>query len=427
MGSPRGAVSKPSEGVAVKGLTRIAYVGPAPQSGGGVTGMAAIVLEHLLEGGHAIDCYVSHLQKPLPEGLRERAGFELIDGGSRFQYDAWYSRTELTKFINGQVMRAFTERRLADVLMSRHRLRPYDVVYQFSHVEVFRLGGQRMPPLIVHPETHAAGELRWFRDERALVQRCEPFHRRWAARAILAGRTAVQRRHVRLAAGFVCPSRAFQRDFCADYGVDAERTRVVPNPIDLARFRPQPRMDAPSAPIRVLYVGRISVRKGVETVVELSHRLADLAGSVALEIVGDRTQWSDYSDLLVDLDPRVASYRGRVSADEMPALMASADLLIQPSKYEPFGLTVGEALASGLPVVATDAVGAAENVARECARIVPVGNVAAFEREVRSLIDEIRAGGKCRLSTLARSEAERLFHPKEIAEAIGSVLQEVSV
>jgi glycosyltransferase involved in cell wall biosynthesis len=404
---------------------RIAYLGPAPQQGGGVAGVAALLLDELLQLGHTIDCFVAGLDIRLPENLRERSGFTFVEGRSSFRYDLWYSRTELTKFVTGQAMRALAERRLAGELAVRHRAKPYDVVYQFSHIEVFRVGGRhRTPPLVVHPETHAAGELRWLKLERALSRRCEPLHRRAAARGILGARTLMQQRHTKLASGFICPSRAFQRTLCRDYEIDPALTRVVPNPIDLTSFQPRPGLSRSDGPIRVLYVSRLSVRKGVETVVELSRRLDDLAGSIVIHVIGGRTQWSDYSRLLDDLNLRVASYRGSISAEEMPALMAGSDLLIQPSKYEPFGLTVGEALASGLPVVVTDEVGAAEDVSSQCARVVPAGDVEALESEVRLLVTQIQSGQTAQLRGIARSEAERLFEPRNVAESVARALGE---
>ncbi len=104
--------------------------------------------------------------------------------------------------------------------------------------------------------------------------------------------------------------------------------------------------------------------------------------------------------------------------------MADSDLLIQPSKYEPFGLTVGEALASGLPVVVTDEVGAAEDVSSQCARVAPVGDIEALESEVRHLITQIQRGQTAQLRAAARAEAERLFDPRRVAESIARALDE---
>jgi glycosyltransferase involved in cell wall biosynthesis len=406
---------------------RIAYLGPAPRPLGSVAGAATQLLVGLLDLGHSVDCYVTQNERDLPDALRDRIGFRLVSSRSGFRYGEWYSRTELTKFVSGQALRALAEARLARELVSRHAAQPYDLVYQFSHVEVFKLGRPGGPPIIVHPETHTAGELRWLRVEQDIARRCEPFYRRLAARMILGGRTALQRRHVRIPVGFVFPSRAFQRSFCSDYPVDVARTRVVPNPVDLETFRPHESRRPRKGPVKIVCISRISVRKGVEAVVELSHRLADLAGTVTIEVVGDRTQWSDYRPLLVDLHPRVAQYVGGVSPDQVPRILTEADVLVQASKYEPFGLTVGEALASGVPVVVTNQVGAAEDVSRECARVVPVGDAEALEQEVRSLVEEIRAGEKGRLAALARGEAERLFDPRCVAASLADALQELVV
>jgi glycosyltransferase involved in cell wall biosynthesis len=149
-------------------------------------------------------------------------------------------------------------------------------------------------------------------------------------------------------------------------------------------------------------------------VVGLSQRLADLAGRVRIRVVGGPTLWSDYRCLLEDLDPRVAVYTGGVPPEGLPEVYRSAHGLIQPSHYEPFGLTVAEALATGLPVVVSDEVGAGEGVDPRCCRIFPAGDLSAFEAAVRKLVDDLAAGGGNGLSAVARDEAERLFSPDRI-------------
>jgi glycosyltransferase involved in cell wall biosynthesis len=407
---------------------RIAWLGPAPRDTGGVAGVGFEVIRGLLELGHAVDCYVGRLGGPVPAELGQQPGLRVFTGESGWKPDAWYSRGDLTTFITGQSTRALAMRKLVERLQANHAAARYDVLYQFSHIEVLGLSRHLhgLPPLVVHPETHAAGELRWFRREQRLARQCEPLGRRLAVRGMLSARAAVQRRHASLAAGFICPSRAFRRWLVEDYGIAVDRTRIVPNPINLDRFRPAAGRRGSGEPLRAVFVGRISVRKGVESLVELSHRLGDLAGSLRIDVIGNRTLWSDYRPLLDDLDPRIATYRGGVPPAGMAAELASADLLIQPSRYEPFGLTVGEALASGVPVVVTDEVGAAEDVSGECARVAPAGDVAALEREVRELVAELRSGEGPRLSSLARAEAERLFEPDAVARRVAQALEELA-
>ena len=194
-------------------------------------------------------------------------------------------------------------------------------------------------------------------------------------------RSRRQRRDIGRAAAVLALSEDFACDLVRDYHVKADRLRVVPNPIDLEAFRPATEPST-GTPVQIVMVGRISVRKGVEQVLELSHRLTDLAGSVLIRVFGDQSQWSDYRALLKDLSPEVASYEGYITRTNLLQEFPTWDLLLQPAKYEPFGLTVGEALACGVPAVVTAAVGASESVSSECCAKVAVGDIDAFEHAV---------------------------------------------
>jgi glycosyltransferase involved in cell wall biosynthesis len=182
-------------------------------------------------------------------------------------------------------------------------------------------------------------------------------------------------------------------------------------------MRPRPRPDG-VRPLRVAFIGRMVVRKGVELLVELSHRLADLESQITFDLVGDHSLWSDYRPLLQGLNPRIARYRGPLSRGQVTAFLAETDLLVQPAKYEPFGLTLAEALAMGVPVVASDAVGAAEGVAPECCMVVSSGEIDQLEAAVRMMVTRMQSGDAPQLRALARAEAERLFSAEQAAAAV---------
>lgn len=398
---------------------RIAWTGATPADSGGVPYVATQLLLALARRGVEIDCYVGG-NDALPAAVE--AAVDAVREPVRWEWDRWYSRRPLAAFVTGQAARARAQRRMADRLAARHAERPYDLVYQFSQIETFALRALgRDVPLVLHPEVHAAGELRWHRSERELAARCESRGRRAAVRTMLTVRSAAQRRAVRRASLVVAPSAHFADCLAADYGIARDALRVVPNPIDLERFRPPAEARRYDGTIRILFASRLAVRKGAELVVELSHRLRDLAGSVAIDVVGDNSQWSDYRPLLAGLEPSVARYVGAVPGPEIPALYASAHLLVQPSHYEPFALTVGEGLASGLPAVVSDAVGAAEFVDRRACATFDTGDVDAFEAAVRRMVDEVRRDGPA-LAALARAEAERAFDPDAVAAGIVDAL-----
>jgi glycosyltransferase involved in cell wall biosynthesis len=386
--------------------------------------MGAQLLRELPAAGVSVDAYFAGARDEIPEELCHREGLSLNSCDLGWRYGRWYSRNPLATFATGQITRAVAQNRLVGQIVRNHERSPYHALYQFSQLELFAIRRLRraLPPIVVHPEVHAAGELRWHTRERDFALRGESTLHYGFVRTLLKTRARAQRRDLRHVDLVIAPSHVFGRELVDDYGVAAGKVRSVPNPVDLERFHPAEEEHRSGDPIGLLFVSRISVRKGVELIVELSHRLSDLDGAIKLIVVGGQTLWSDYRALLADLNPRTGEYRGAVHPDVLPDLYRSADILLQPSHYEPFALTVAEALASGVPVVASDAVGASEEIDRSCCRTFPAGDMEAFEAEVRGLIADLQRGGGPEIRQLARKEAEHRFNPLSVARGVADVL-----
>lgn len=410
---------------------RIAWIGPTPSEDGGGPFVGTQLLQGLVAAGAEVDCFVAARPEDMPPRLTGLPGLDLVLADSGWRWGRWYSRHPMVAFFSGNAARLLAQRSLADRVAERHRARPYDVLYQFSQTELtaLRRRARELPPIVLHPSTHAAGELFWHRAESELSRRCEPARKRLLVRAMLSARARAQRRDVQLARRVLGVSARFAEHLARDYRIPAERLGVVPNPIDLDRFRPPPTAPSATAPLDLLFVSRMSARKGVELVVDLSHRIADLAGAVRIRAVGGPTSWSDYRRLLADLNPATAVDEGQMSPFHLSLLYGTAGAVLQPSRYEPFALTVGEALASGTPVVASDEVGAIDGVDPAVCRVFPSGDAEAFEYAVRTLVEDISGPAETSLRTLARAEAERLFGIEritgllldELARAIGRV------
>lgn len=403
----------PVPGLSHPGL-RIAYVGPVPNpDAGGAPGVAGLLLGELAARGATIDCYVAVSRETGDLGeLRRVPGIDVVARQSRFRFERWYSRQRLAKMAGHQLTTALARRHLAATLAARHRAVPYDVCYQFSNVESFGVPRRGRPPLVVHPSVHAAGELRWMRRERVLAAGLEGARRPAAVRAWLWVRVQRQRRDARRADRVLALSAELRRALVADYGVDPERVAVVPNCVDLDRFAPGP-PTVTSEVERVLSVGRLTVRKGLEDVVALTHALRDLRGSIEVDVVGAPSLWSDYSGLLTELDPAVGRALGHLDRDAVGSLLRGACCLLQLSRYEPFGLTVAEALASGVPVVVTPAVGAAEGLPSDVARVVEPFDVMGAAWAVRELL-ALEPDERAYLRARCRAEAGR-FAPGVVA------------
>ncbi len=386
--------------------------------------MALQLLRALPRLGIEVDCCVAAPKEQIPESLHAVAGLEIVAIDTGWRYDRWYSRGKLTTMATGLSARALAQERLVRAIAARHAARRYDALYQFSQPEL--LGARRLldrlPPVFIHPEVHAAGELRWHEAERRAGLSRSPWLQHQAVWSFLRLRTWLQAHDAGLARTVVCPSEAFSQEIQRDYGVPAQKCAVVSNPVDLVRFQPPERPPGDGSPRRLLFVSRMAVRKGVEMVVDLSHRLGDLVGEIEILVAGGPSQWSDYRHLLDGLNPATARYLGQVSAAEIPALWATADMALQPSHYEPFALTVAEALASGVPVVASSAVGAAEEIEAPCCRRFATGDSGGFERAVRDLLADMKTPAADEIRSSARREAEERFSEDLVAQRLGEIL-----
>jgi glycosyltransferase involved in cell wall biosynthesis len=409
---------------------RIAWLASSLGGDHGVPYMAIQLLTALDASGVEIDCFTSSRPPELPAELSTATGIRFFSG-FEFSRRRWYRRMRLSRYVGDRIAAVSAKYRLVDAIADRHGDRPYDAVYQFSQIEMLGLRRRirRLPPVIIHAEVHAAGELRWLRRERGLARQCEPALARWSAEVMQLVRVLVQHRDIQLARLVVAPSRRFAMQLSEDYRYPSDRIRVVPNPVSLERFRPRSSwpVNRPTGPLKLVFASRISVRKGVEMVVALSHRLADLAGQVEILVVGTRTDWSDYRPLLDRLEPAVATYRGKVANSEIAELYRSSDALLQPSHYEPFALTVAEALASGIPVVVSDEVGAAGFIdpSSNCCRVFPAGDLDAFEATVRAIVADLQAGQGETLAAGARLLAEQWFSPSVVAGKIVECIGEL--
>jgi glycosyltransferase involved in cell wall biosynthesis len=193
---------------------------------------------------------------------------------------------------------------------------------------------------------------------------------------------------------------------------------VVPNPVEVDRFAGE--HAAIGEPPTVLVLGRIAVRKGVEDVIAVAKLLLERGVPVRIRLVGGPSLWSDYTKLLEDL-PENAEYVGEMAASAMPAELARADVLLQASKYEPFGLTVAEALAAGVPVVGTSQVGALEGVSETVAAEVTPGDVPGLADALVAMLGRLAADpGDVR--DAARQEARRLFSSDRVCREISASL-----
>ncbi|HEU4973751.1 MAG TPA: glycosyltransferase [Baekduia sp.] len=152
-----------------------------------------------------------------------------------------------------------------------------------------------------------------------------------------------------------CTDEAFE---LMRLGADHSKVHVVPCGVDLERFRP----DGPAEPRRlahrIVYAGRLVERKGIGNIISALEQVPGCELVVAGGPPADQLDADREAQRLRALAERHGvldrvHLRGRVSREDLPALLRSADALVTVPWYEPFGITPLEAMACGVPVVAS--------------------------------------------------------------------------
>lgn len=402
---------------------RIAWIGPIG-AGGGVPGMGRILLRGLLDLGVEVDVFTTESEAHTRGLIGEAPQLRVVHIPDWWQWDRWYSRKGFMIFASGLYARAKAHGRLCDRLAEEHRTRQYDVIFQFSQIELLRLGKYlaQLPPVVVYCCVHAAGELTWHRRESRYARQSESTILHYITRRVLAFRAAKQRKEARKPALLIGMSKRFNELITADYGLDPSRLRVLYHPIEQPAEEPTV-LPVDGRKVQLVFAGRISVRKGVEMLVELSKRLDDIADEVEMVIIGGHTQWSDYRKHLNDLNPRVARYPGSLPNKELVATFARSDIFVIPSHYEPGGIVAGESISRGMTIVASDEVGSCEPMHGDYVTIFPAGDMDAFERSCRQMIDRVKQN-RLQLAAEARRASVELFDPRKIAQQLLDYLRE---
>jgi glycosyltransferase involved in cell wall biosynthesis len=219
------------------------------------------------------------------------------------------------------------------------------------------------------------------------------------------------RRFVRTSDAWIAYGTRAARDL-RELGADPARIVIAPFAAQLRgrSVEGEVPIDETSGP-SYLFVGQLIERKGI---FQLLRAFSGLARG-RLWLVGEGPL-REYIERAADGDSRIR-YLGHLRAEELARVYAAADVLVVPSLYEVWGLVVNEALEHGLPVIATDQTGAADDL------IVPdvTGAIveAGSERQLQTAMEEIGAWSRDRRAQCATEAAKTLNRWSIEAEIAG--------
>lgn len=193
---------------------------------------------------------------------------------------------------------------------------------------------------------------------------------------------------------------------------------IIPNGVDATRFTPPSQREATGADLTLLFVGRVVRQKGLDVLLDALAALPlSLRDRLSLTIVGDGPARSELQERAarLGLTERVL-FRGWLGRDALPDAYRTADLFVFPSRDEGMPNVVLEAMAAGLPVVATRIAGNQDLVVDgETGLMLEVDDTAALTTALARLIGDVDL--RHRLGAEGRRRVVERFSWRAVAAA----------
>lgn len=225
----------------------------------------------------------------------------------------------------------------------------------------------------------------------------------------------------------VCHSRSVADELRRCWRVPDGRLECFPLAVDLDEFRPRSSADRRSwrlrygldpAAVMLMAVGRVVPSKRMDRLVRAVGELTGRGLDVCLAVVGRGSELPAIAALAESLD--VADRVRLVGfVDDLPSTLGAADVLVSPSEYEGFGLTLVEAMASAVAVVAV-AVGGVTDVVTDDVGVLVAPHQAEHLADVLEPL-VLDAGLRTRLGSRGRQLAEERFGVDQFTQSFGSL------
>ena len=297
--------------------------------------------------------------------------------------------------------------RARPAIRKAHKVAPLDGVY--CHTQVMAMLGTGLPrhvPLVISLDAtpidfaklgayHAGGK--------PIDSRAGGLKFRW-------GQWAFRR-----ASALVTFSAWCKRSLVKDYGIEESRVAVIPPGVDLDVWKAAPKSPLENRRARLLFVGGAFGRKGGSFMIDAF--TSGLAETCELDIVSNDAPDSSH--------PQIRVHRGMTPGSaELRALFDQADLFLFPSLGDCTPWATVEAMASGLPVIATPVGGVPEQIEDGMnGLMVPPGDSAAIVAAVKSMIEDTTK--RLEMGRAGRLRAGQWFDAKRKYRSLISLLKVV--
>jgi glycosyltransferase involved in cell wall biosynthesis len=221
------------------------------------------------------------------------------------------------------------------------------------------------------------------------------------------------------------------------YGTPKEKIYTAPNAVDIeffAQYAQEARENAStirrvlSLPERYfLFVGRLISEKGVFDLLQAYGALApELRATIGLVFAGEGIGKPELQKRAAAILPGTVHFAGFVHREQLPSYYGLAEVLVFPTRSDPWGLVVNEAMACGLPVISSRVAGCVADLVEDNwnGRVIGTGDI----NELSHAMDEVARDAALR-SLMNRRSSERIlrYSPEACAGGIAEAVRSCEV
>lgn len=212
-------------------------------------------------------------------------------------------------------------------------------------------------------------------------------------------------------------------DFSCKLGIEKDKIEILPNGVDIDRFKPDNQRDESL----LLFVGRISKRKGIHILLDA---LNFLDAAVSLVIIGPNSNDQYSREIFTQIEEKNKKgkhdivYLGSVNLDDLVKWYQKASIFVCPSTIEPFGIVNVEALSCETPVVASNVDGIPDIVEdHKNGILVPPNDPVKLAEAIQYLLDNEDV--RIKFGKEGRKKVEREFSWDVIARRLCGIYEEM--
>ena len=406
---------------------KIAYYGFVKNGAGSGSGGQFLILEELLKRGMQVDfygwkgfteptellnypkfCYI-----PLTDTAIVRFAVKLIPSRLHKYFFTVFNPLLINRLNHGVIQKEISK---------HHTTRVYDLLFFVELCSLFKIQG-----LTTVSWLQGSPQTEWSFIQKArktIVSLCGiSLYIKLAILYRLKARQA--KKEVSYSDFLICGS-SWSKEQLIQYGVASEVIEALPYPMDMNLFKfTKTKADSTKKQKVFLYLGRVDPRKRLDLLLEAYALVLQERQDVKLKIIGGISYAKGYRKLIDNFAyPDHLEYQPSIERSQVPELMTSCDVLIQPSEGENFGSSVAEALCVGLPVIVGSTNGTKDFI--DPSFVFEEYTPECLKRVMLKALDKIEQNQGA-IALDARRTAEQNFDVSHIVDKLQDIFQKAQV